>query len=154
MVEGIGYTPARAVRFGLPATPASRRFISASGPTVGDPQFDIKLMDDCYGNRMGNGPASRHDGSNYVGRGLSQCSGKDGYAAAAKKSGLDVHPELFSSPAASRFAYDHPADGQRGTLDHCAPYQRVFRQVHRIAYLNKVLTGQWLRKTGLTGAVG
>jgi putative chitinase len=100
MVEDIRYSPARACQL-WPS-----RFVSVAdvyakiGSYVGDPQFATKLMDSVYGNRMGNGPQSTHDGSNYIGRGLSQCTGKDGYAKVAEKTGIDVvgHPELFSSP--------------------------------------------------------
>lgn len=101
MVEDIRYTPARACQLWPNRYTSVAQIYQRIGSYVGDPQFDIKLMDDCYGNRMGNGPASTHDGSNYIGRGLSQCTGKDGYAQVARKTGIDVltHPELFSSPA-------------------------------------------------------
>lgn len=101
MVEDIRYTPARACQLWPSRYTSVAQVYQRIGSHVGDPQFDIKLMDDCYGNRMGNGPAATHDGSNYIGRGLSQCTGKDGYATVAKKTGIDVltHPELFSSPA-------------------------------------------------------
>ena len=101
MVEDIRYTPARACQLWPNRYTSVAQVYQRIGSYVGDAKFDIKLMDDCYGNRMGNGPASTHDGSNYIGRGLSQCTGKDGYAQVAKKTGIDVltHPELFSSPA-------------------------------------------------------
>lgn len=101
MVEDIRYTPARACQLWPNRYTSVAQVYQRIGSYVGDPQFDTKLMDDCYGNRMGNGPASTHDGSNYIGRGLSQCTGKDGYAAVAKKAGIDVltQPSLFSSPA-------------------------------------------------------
>jgi putative chitinase len=100
MVEDIRYTPARACQLWPNRYTSVEQVYERIGSYVSDPQFDIKLMDDTYGNRMGNGPPSTHDGSNYIGRGLSQCTGKDGYAAVAKKTGIDVltHPELFSSP--------------------------------------------------------
>lgn len=101
MVEDIRYTPARACQLWPNRYTSVAQVYQRIGSYVGDAQFDTKLMDDCYGNRMGNGPASTHDGSNYIGRGLSQCTGKDGYAAVAKKTGIDVltQPSLFSSPA-------------------------------------------------------
>jgi putative chitinase len=58
------------------------------------------IADQAYGSRMGNRPGT-DDGWNYRGQGLSQVTGRDGYAALAKRSGLDVisHPELLISPA-------------------------------------------------------
>jgi putative chitinase len=99
MVEDIRYTPVRACQIWPDRYTSVAQVYQRIGSFVGDPQFDIKLMDDCYGNRMGNGPASTHDGSNYIGRGLSQCTGKAGYAAVAKKTGIDAltHPGMFSS---------------------------------------------------------
>ena len=101
MVEDIRYTPARACQLWPNRYSSVADVYAKIGSQPGDPQFAIKLMDNVYGNRMGNGPASTHDGSTYIGRGLSQCTGKDGYAAVTKKTGIDVltHPELFSSPA-------------------------------------------------------
>ena len=101
MVEDIRYTPARACQLWPNRYTSVAQVYQHIGSYVGDPQFDTKLMDDCYGNRMGNGPASTHDGSKYIGRGLSQCTGKSGYQAVAARTAIDVltHPELFSSPA-------------------------------------------------------
>jgi putative chitinase len=58
------------------------------------------IADVAYGGRMGNAPPPSDDGWNYRGRGLSQVTGKDGYAALAKATGLDLlaHPELLSDP--------------------------------------------------------
>jgi putative chitinase len=57
------------------------------------------ISDQAYGSRMGNHPGT-DDGWNFRGQGLSQVTGRDGYAALAKKSGLDVlnHPEYLISP--------------------------------------------------------
>jgi len=59
------------------------------------------ICDVAYGGRMGNAPPPSDDGYNYRGRGLSQCTGKNGYEALAKKTGLDVlsNPDLLSAPA-------------------------------------------------------
>ena len=66
----------------------------------GDPQFHIKLIDHVYGGRMGNAPYPSHDGSTYIGRGLSQVTGKEGYQKLATMTGIDViaHPEYLSDP--------------------------------------------------------
>ncbi len=58
------------------------------------------IADIAYGGRMGNAPPPSDDGWRYIGRGLSQCTGKDGYEKLAAKTGLDLigHPELLSDP--------------------------------------------------------
>src|SRR3981189_3474443 len=43
-----------------------------------------------YGGRMGNAPPPADDGWNFRGRGLSQVTGREGYAKLAEKSGLDL----------------------------------------------------------------
>lgn len=59
-----------------------------------------QVFDHAYGGRMGNANPPSDDGYNYRGRGLSQVTGKNGYAALAKKTGLDLvaHPELIIAP--------------------------------------------------------
>jgi putative chitinase len=58
------------------------------------------IADQAYGSRMGNHPGT-DDGWNFRGQGLSQVTGRDGYAALAAKTGLDLleHPELIIAPA-------------------------------------------------------
>ena len=58
------------------------------------------ICDVAYGGRMGNAPPPSDDGYNYRGRGLSQCTGKEGYEKLAQKTGLDVlnNPNLLSAP--------------------------------------------------------
>ncbi|MGM4992723.1 glycoside hydrolase family 19 protein [Tardiphaga sp. 841_E9_N1_2] len=51
------------------------------------PGWQKKAFDDIYGNRMGNRPGTS-DGSTYIGRGGPQWTGRDGYAACEKKSGI------------------------------------------------------------------
>jgi putative chitinase len=106
MVEDIRYSPGRACQIW------PHRFVSVGdlyreiGSFPGDLQFDTKLMDSVYGNRMGNRPGT-HDGSTYIGRGLSQCTGRgqavppSGYIGVGLKTGLDVlnHPEILIAPA-------------------------------------------------------
>lgn len=57
------------------------------------------IADQAYGSRMGN-HAGTDDGWNFRGQGLSQVTGRDGYVALAKKTGLDLlnHPELIIAP--------------------------------------------------------
>jgi putative chitinase len=59
------------------------------------------ICDVAYGGRMGNAPPPSDDGFNYRGRGLSQCTGKEGYQKLAEKTGLDVigNPALLSDPS-------------------------------------------------------
>ena len=58
------------------------------------------ICDVAYGGRMGNAPPPSDDGYNYRGRGLSQCTGKEGYQKLAVKTGIDVlsNPDLLSAP--------------------------------------------------------
>jgi putative chitinase len=58
------------------------------------------VFDIAYGGRMGNAPPPSDDGYNFRGRGLSQVTGREGYAKLAAKTGLPLteHPELLSDP--------------------------------------------------------
>lgn len=58
------------------------------------------VADQAYGGRMGNAKPPSDDGWNFRGQGLSQVTGRDGYTALAKKTGLDLlnHPELIIAP--------------------------------------------------------
>ncbi len=58
------------------------------------------VADIAYGGRMGNAPPPSDDGYNFRGRGLSQVTGRDGYSALAKATGLDLtnNPGLLSAP--------------------------------------------------------
>ena len=100
MVENINYSASRACavwpsRFGNEASVYAK---IGSGP--GDPDFRIKLMDNVYGNRMGNRPGT-HDGSTFIGRGLSQVTGRESYEKLGAMVGLDLvnNPDLVTSPA-------------------------------------------------------
>lgn len=59
------------------------------------------IADIAYGGRMGNAPPPSDDGWNFRGRGLSQTTGRDGYAKLAEKTGFDLlhDPEFVSDPA-------------------------------------------------------
>ena len=58
------------------------------------------IADLSYGGRMGNDPPPSDDGWNYRGRGLSQCTGKEGYQKLATATGLDLinNPDYLSDP--------------------------------------------------------
>ncbi len=98
MTENIRYTAERACvvwpsRFSSPAD-CYRKV----GSFAGDPNFPVKLIDNVYGNRMGNRPGT-HDGSTFIGRGLSQVTGRDGYTKLGARTGLDLigNPDLASA---------------------------------------------------------
>lgn len=59
------------------------------------------IADQAYGGRMGNAHPPSDDGWNFRGQGLSQVTGREGYAALAEKTGLDLlnHPEIIIAPA-------------------------------------------------------
>jgi len=109
MVESTHYSAARAAEV-WPLRPndkaAFRHFADAAdcyakaGSFAGDAQFTIKLIDLVYGTRMGNRPGT-HDGSLYIGRGLPQTTGHDGYAKLGATIGVDLlaNPDLVISPA-------------------------------------------------------
>lgn len=61
------------------------------------PGWQRKAFDDIYGNRMGNRPGTS-DGSTYIGRGGPQWTGRDGYAALERLTGIHAveQPELAS----------------------------------------------------------
>ena len=100
MTENINYTPERACvvwpkRFSSPAD-----CLQKVGSFAGDPNFRFKLIDKVYGGRNGN--TEPHDGSKYIGRGLSQVTGKGNYKSLADKLGgaLDLvgDPEVVNEP--------------------------------------------------------
>jgi putative chitinase len=100
MVENINYTAERAHEIWPGRFPSAGEVYAKVGSFPGDPDFHIKLIDSVYGNRMGNRPGT-HDGSAFIGRGLSQVTGREGYENLSAKTGLDLinHPELASDPA-------------------------------------------------------
>jgi putative chitinase len=100
MTESIRYTVARACevwpsRFRTPA-----ECYAKVGSFEGDPGFPVKLIDSVYGNRLGNRPGT-HDGSTFIGRGLSQCTGRENYQKLGQKTGLDLiaNPDWASAAA-------------------------------------------------------
>lgn len=106
------------------------------------------ICDVAYGGRMGNAPPPSDDGYNFRGRGLSQTTGREGYAAVAVKTSLDLlnNPDLFSSP-------DHALEC--GVADFvicgCLPYAEKDDVVGVTRKLNGGLNGlasreDWLKK--------
>ena len=109
MVENIHYTPERAAQVWplKPHDPAAFRHFADADDCLhkthsfrGDPQFPIKLIDLVYGSRNGNIPGT-HDGSTFIGRGLSQVTGRGNYQKLSDKTGLDLvsNPDIVSAAA-------------------------------------------------------
>src|SRR6266404_5018417 len=71
MTENINYTPERACRVWPTRFSNAADCLQKVGSFTGDPDFKIKLIDNVYGGRNGNRPGT-HDGSTFIGRGLSQ----------------------------------------------------------------------------------
>ncbi|WP_441229389.1 hypothetical protein AB7828_03395 [Tardiphaga sp. 215_C5_N2_1] len=95
LTENISYRPARMAavwpkRFPGGAADVQRKYGTGKG-------WQIKAFNDIYGGRMGNRPGSS-DGSNYIGRGGPQWTGRDGYAALERLTGLPAvaNPEVAS----------------------------------------------------------
>jgi putative chitinase len=97
--ENINYTPARACAVWPSRFHSVGDVYAKVGSWPGDPAFHQKLMDNVYGGRMGNRPGT-HDGSEYIGRGNLQLTGREEYGAIAAATGLDLvnHPELATLP--------------------------------------------------------
>jgi putative chitinase len=100
MVENIKYTAARACQVWPSRFSSVADCYAKVGSSPGDPDFSIKLIDNVYGGRNGNRPGT-HDGSMFIGRGLSQVTGRGNYAALGTKVGLDLanNPALVNDPA-------------------------------------------------------
>jgi putative chitinase len=99
MTENINYTPARACVVWPSRFSSTSDCLRKVGSFAGDPEFRIKLIDNVYGNRMGNRPGT-HDGSTFIGRGFSQVTGREGYEKLDAKVTLDLvgNPELVNQP--------------------------------------------------------
>ena len=113
------------------------------------------VFDYAYGGRMGNAPPPSDDGYNFRGRGLSQVTGREGYAALAAKTGLPLteHPELLSDP-------DHALEC--GVADFvlcgCLPFAKAGDIVGVTKRLNggyngladrRIWTARWRRELGI-----
>ena len=100
MVENINYTAKRACQVWPSRFRSEADCFAKVGSFAGDPDFRTKLIDNVYGGRNGNRPGT-HDGSVYIGRGLSQVTGRGNYEALGAKVGLDLvnTPDLVNVPA-------------------------------------------------------
>jgi predicted chitinase len=97
LTESINYSAERAAeifpkRAGATAAEVRAKYGTARG-------WQVKMFDDVYGGRMGNRPGTS-DGSDYLGRGGPQVTGREGYEQVAKYSGvpIDVTPQLACAP--------------------------------------------------------
>jgi putative chitinase len=127
------------------ALPKRGRLLCELGSFAGDPDFRIKLIDNVYGGRNGNRPGT-HDGSAYIGRGLSQVTGRGNYEALGAKVGLDLvnHPELVNDPANAL-----ECGVASFTLCGCMPFAEADDVVGVTKHLNGGLTGLDDRKAWL-----
>jgi len=100
MVENIRYTASRACVVWPSRFSSEADCYAKVGSHAGDPDFRIKLIDNVYGGRMGNRPGT-HDGSKFIGRGLSQVTGREGYEKLGTKVGLNLvdNPDPVIAPA-------------------------------------------------------
>jgi putative chitinase len=100
MVENINYTAERACQVWPSRFSGAADCYTKVGSFAGDPDFRTKLIDCVYGGRNGNRPGT-HDGSTFIGRGLSQVTGRGNYDALGQKVGLALvnQPDLVNDPA-------------------------------------------------------
>jgi putative chitinase len=99
MTESLNYKPSALLgQWPTHFTPAQAM---AYGRTPDHPANQKMIGELAYGGRMGNAAAPSEDGYKYRGRGLIQTTGKEGYAALAALTGLDLvnSPELVTDPA-------------------------------------------------------
>lgn len=99
MTENINYTAERAAEVWPSRFDDAADCYAKVGSWHGDPEFKYKLIDNVYGSRMGNRPGT-HDGRNFIGRGLSQTTGREGYQRLSDRVGLPLteHPEMINMP--------------------------------------------------------
>lgn len=92
LTENINYTASRMAQV-WPNRFSSAAAVQAKYGTAKG--WQLKAFDDIYGNRMGNRPGT-HDGSSFIGRGGPQWTGRDGYEALKRHTGIDAVaiPEL------------------------------------------------------------
>jgi predicted chitinase len=84
LTENIGYTAARMAQVWPNRFPSASSVQAKYGTEAG---WQKAAFDDIYGRRMGNRPGTS-DGSTYIGRGGPQWTGRDGYAALERLTGL------------------------------------------------------------------
>jgi putative chitinase len=120
LTESLNYKPA-ALMATWPThfTPA---LAQAYGRTTDHPADQKMIGIIAYGGRMGNASAPSEEGYNYRGRGLIQTTGKKGYAALGKLTGLDLiaNPERVNEPANAFRCAVAEFVSYPGMLGHCA----------------------------------
>lgn len=95
MTENIDYTPERACQVWDTRFTDADDCLNKVGSFRDDPNFKFKLIDFVYGGKNGN--TQPHDGSTYIGRGLSQVTGRGNYRELAAK--LDNRFDLVNNPS-------------------------------------------------------
>jgi putative chitinase len=92
VIEDLSYSAQRARE----VWPSRFPTLASAAPYAHNPKA---LGNHVYGGRMGNRPGT-DDGSDYLGRGFAQTTGRDEYARLGKMVGLDLvsHPELLLDP--------------------------------------------------------
>lgn len=93
VVENLSYSAQRMTQ----VWPSRFPSVASALPYAHNPK---KLGNKVYGGRMGNRPGT-DDGSNFLGRGACQTTGREGYEKLARKTGLDLinNPDLINDPA-------------------------------------------------------
>ncbi len=87
LTENINYSAAGAAKVWPSRFPGGADQVRAKYGTA--PGWQVKLINDVYGGRMGNRPGT-DDGSKFIGRGGPQVTGRDGYAEVGKRAGLPL----------------------------------------------------------------
>jgi putative chitinase len=84
LTENINYSHARVAQVWPSRFSSASDVINRYGTSPG---WQLRMFDDVYGNRMGNRPGTR-DGSRYIGRGGPQWTGREGYEALQRLTGM------------------------------------------------------------------
>lgn len=87
--ENINYTPERAAQVWPSRFDSVADVYDKIGSFKGDPAFKTKLMNSVYGGRMGN-RSGTNDGSQYIGRGGPQLTGRDCYSNVGRIVGIPL----------------------------------------------------------------
>lgn len=97
LTENINYTAERMAAVWPNRFPSAAAVQAKYGTAPG---WQKKAFDDIYGNRMGNRPGTS-DGSDFIGRGGPQVTGRDGYREVGKRCNLPLEdqPSLACLPA-------------------------------------------------------
>ncbi len=160
MTENINYTPERACQVWPTRFSSPDDCLAKVGSFPGDPDFKSKLMDLVYGGRNGN--TQPHDGSTYIGRGLSQVTGRGNYQALQNKIANGV--DLVGTPDLVNVADDALEYGVTDlVLCECLPFAQQDDVIEVSQHLNGGFVGfaertqwlaKWKRALGLDPATG